>query len=101
VSSPSGIIHPLWSAHAFNALTQEVSTVSEGLIASFTNVPAQTFTLSGPGITAVRIDSNNEHIAAFTAVLIDDLTLSSGCASSTPMRTLASTPTASVTPTIP
>ncbi len=80
VAGSSGITHPLWSAHALNALGQEISTVGEGLIASFTNVPAQAFTLSGPGITAVRVDSNNEHFAAFSAVLIDDLTLSSDCA---------------------
>jgi hypothetical protein len=54
-----------------------MSTVGEGLISSFSNVPAQTFTLQGPGITSVRFDSNNFHFAAFSAVLIDDLILTS------------------------
>ena len=75
LAGPSGITHPEWSAHALDASGTELSFVGEGLIASFSNVPAQTFTLSGPGIRSVRFDSDNHHFAAFSAVQIDDLIL--------------------------
>src|SRR5205814_1572135 len=67
IAGPSGITHPEWSVHAFNSLGQEVSTntqpVGEALISSFSNVPARSFTIQGPGITSVRFDSNNHHFA--------------------------------------
>ena len=75
VAGPSGITHPQWSAHAFNSAGQEVASAGEGLIGSFSNVPANTFTLSGSGITSVRFDSNCFNFAAFSAVLLDDLVL--------------------------
>jgi len=75
LAGPSGVTHPEWSAHAFDASGTEVATVGESLIASFVNVPAQTFTLSGPGIVSVRFDSDAHQFAGFGAVLIDDLVL--------------------------
>src|SRR5207247_6436941 len=75
LTGPSGITHPLWNAYAFAGANQ-VDHVGEGLIASFSNVPAATFTLHGPGITSVRFDSNNQHFAAFSAVLLDNFVLS-------------------------
>ncbi|MFC1859014.1 carboxypeptidase regulatory-like domain-containing protein, partial [Thermodesulfobacteriota bacterium] len=74
-ATPSGIIHPEWSAHALDETGAEIDAKSESQINSFSDVPAQTFTLNGPGIKSVRFDSNNHHVAAFSAVLIDDLTL--------------------------
>ena len=75
LAGSSGITHPQWSAHALDSSGRELSTAGEGLISSFSNVPAKTFTLSGPRIAAVRFDSNNLHFAAFAAVLIDNLVL--------------------------
>lgn len=75
VAGPSGIVHPQWSAQALDAAGNVIDSVGEGQIASYSDVPAQAFTLDGPGITAVRIDSDNQHWAAFSAVLLDDLVL--------------------------
>lgn len=78
----SGITHPAWSAHALDAAGQELSSQSEELTRSFTDVPARTYTLTAPDnkvITAVRFDSdprlNGKPFAAFSAVLIEQLTM--------------------------
>jgi len=73
LTGPSGITHPQWSAHALDATGHELATVGEALISSFSDVPAQIFTLNGPGIRAIRFDSNAFNFAAFAAVLIDDV----------------------------
>ena len=73
LTGPSGITHPQWSAHALDAIGHELATVGEALISSFSDVPAQIFTLNGPGIRAIRFDSNAFNFAAFAAVLIDDV----------------------------
>ncbi len=75
LAGQSGITHPAWSAHALDANGNELGSVSEALISSGANVPAKTFTLNGPGIAAVRFDSNGYDFAAFSAVLLDDLVL--------------------------
>jgi PKD domain len=49
--------------------------VVEPLLGSFSVIEAATYTLPGPGIVAVRFASQNEHFAAFSAVLLDDFVL--------------------------
>jgi hypothetical protein len=78
----SGVTHPAWSAHAFDAAGVELSSVSEGLTRSFKDVPVQTYTLVAPGfngIKSVRFDSdprlNGVPFAAFSAVMIERLSL--------------------------
>src|SRR5206468_2269636 len=75
LTGPSGITFPQWSAHALDGAGNEIAVVGENLISSFSDVPAQTFHLAGTGIRQLRIDSNNFHFAAFSALLLDDLTL--------------------------
>jgi hypothetical protein len=41
----------------------------------FSDIPAQTFTLNGPNIESVVIASDNQHFAAFGAVILDNFTL--------------------------
>lgn len=96
LAGPSGITHPQWSAHAFDSQGKELATAGEALISSFQDVPAKTFTLNGPGIVSLRFDSNNQHFAAFSAVLIDDLTLTgtaTTCAAVDAWSTKAQIPT--------
>lgn len=81
IAGPSGIVHPGWKAVALSADGQELDSVSEALTASFSDVPAATHPLKGAGIRAVRIDSDNQHFAAFNAVLLDDLVLKPAAAS--------------------
>jgi hypothetical protein len=80
LAGPSGITHPQWSARAFNAAGQQVSAAAEGFISRFSNVPAASFTLTGPGISSVRFDSNGFNFAAFSAVLLDNLVLTGAAA---------------------
>lgn len=74
----SGITHPGWSVIALDGNGKEVDCVTEKLISSFVDVPAATFTLRGPGIAAIRVESNARDFTAFGAVLIDDLVLYGG-----------------------
>jgi hypothetical protein len=73
-AGPSGIIHPEWSLHVFNAAGQEVGSIGQGQIASFNDVPAQVFAVAAPGVVAARVRANTAN-AAFSSVLIDDLVL--------------------------
>jgi hypothetical protein len=97
-AGPAGISHPAWTALAFNAAGTEVESVSEPLIFSFTNVPARTFQLTGPGITRVVFDSDSQQTASFSAVLLDDLVLDTNTAPSALSVTLQS-PSNSTAPT--
>jgi hypothetical protein len=67
--------HPAWTATAFDGAGREVASVSEGLIASPRPVAAQQYILSGGGITSVRFDSDSQSVAAFPAILLDNLVL--------------------------
>ena len=78
----SGITHPAWSAHALDAEGHELSSQSEGLTRSFSDVPAVQYVLRSPAfdaIAALRFDSdprlNGVPFAGFSAILIERLTL--------------------------
>lgn len=78
----SGITHPAWSVHALDAEGHELSSQSEGLTRSFANVPGAVYVLRAPGfepIAGLRFDSdprlNGKPFAAFSAILIERLTL--------------------------
>jgi hypothetical protein len=87
-ATDSGITHPAWSAHALDAQGREVSSQSEGLTRSFSDVPGQRYLLRAPGfdrIAALRFDSdprlNGKPFAGFSAILIERLTLTRAPAS--------------------
>jgi hypothetical protein len=60
---------PAWWAYAFAGTTQVAYTYGWG------GPGAQTYTLTGQGITSVRFDSNNGYRAAFNAVPLDNFVL--------------------------
>jgi pimeloyl-ACP methyl ester carboxylesterase len=75
-ATSSGVTFPYWRATAFNAAgTQIGPSVGENNFGSFSNVPAATFSMTGPGIASVRFDSENRG-SGFNAVVLDDLGLS-------------------------
>jgi methionine-rich copper-binding protein CopC len=71
----TGVALPEWTATAFDASGNVLSTVGEPTRSIFVDAPAATFTLNGPHIASVRINSNNRHFAAFSAVILDNLVL--------------------------
>ena len=73
----TGNAYPEWSASAYDASGNLLRTVGENAFSIFTDLPAETFTLDGPGITSVRIASDAQEFAAFGSVLLDDFTISS------------------------
>lgn len=72
---PGGIVFPSWTATAFDAAGNVLGSVGQDVISSFAAVPAQTFTLRGPGIDSVRFDGTSGGFAAFAQVVIDDVTI--------------------------
>ena len=75
-ATKSGVTHPYWRATAFNAVGMQIGPfVGENNFGSFINVPAATFSLTGPGIASVRFDSENRG-SGFNAVVLDDFVLS-------------------------
>ena len=77
-AGPTGVTFPEWQAQALDAHGHVLDEVGEPLGAGpryYSDVPAQTFTLKGSGIKAVRFNSKNYHFAGFSAVIIDDLVL--------------------------
>ncbi len=73
----TGLALPEWHAYAYDASGNLLGTVGESAFGIYSDIPAETFTLDGPNIRSVRIDSNNGHFAAFGSVLLDDFTLTS------------------------
>jgi hypothetical protein len=72
----TGLALPEWQASAFDAGGNLLGTVGEPASSIYSDVPAEIFTLLGPGIKSVRIASDNGHFAAFGSALLDDFTLS-------------------------
>jgi hypothetical protein len=92
-ATSSGVTHPGWTAMALDARGAQLSAQSEGLIRSFSNVAAQTYTFRAPGfdrIAAVRFESdprlNGKPFAAFSTLLIERLTLVHDGSASAPRR---------------
>lgn len=78
LAGPTGITFPQWKAEALDEAGRLLSRTGEPLgsgAAYYSDVPAKTFELEGPGIRALRFSSNNMHFAAFSALAIDDLVL--------------------------
>jgi hypothetical protein len=71
---PFPTIYASWTATALSRTGAVLSSVSE-FSPGVANFPAKTFTLNGPRIAKVRFDSDGFGIAAFSAVLLDDLVL--------------------------
>lgn len=81
-ATKSGISHPAWSAPALDNEGRELSSQSEGLRRSHSNVPSRTYTLESPGfnrIAAVRFDSdprlNGKPFSAFSSIVIERLSM--------------------------
>jgi hypothetical protein len=74
VGGPFPTQYASWTATALSSSGTVLSSVSE-ISPGIENFPAKVFTLNGPGIVAVRFDSNGFGTAAFSAVLLDDLVL--------------------------
>jgi hypothetical protein len=65
-------LFPAWQAYAYDAANNLLSSASQGLSCC---QAAGTYTLAGPGIKSVVINSQNGSIAAFSALPIDNMTL--------------------------
>jgi hypothetical protein len=78
LAGPTGVTFPEWNAAALDDEGKVIDEQGEPLGSGkkyYSNVPAETFVLAGPGIAAVRFSSINYHFAGFSAVVIDDLVL--------------------------
>lgn len=75
IAGPTGITFPGWKATALDATGRALDESGESLGGYYSDAPPKTFTLKGTGIKALRFDSNNNHFAAFSAIVLDDLTL--------------------------
>jgi len=74
------VSHPAWQATAFDAAGVALTNVGEGLIGSYTNVGAQAFTLSGPGIASVQFASQGSGLTTVNAMVADDFVLTTNAA---------------------
>jgi hypothetical protein len=79
--SVSGVTHPMWSAHAFDAAGGEIAAVGEPFLAEHCDIPARTFVLESANARIVSVRFNGDLRrsvgggAAFHNVLIDELIL--------------------------
>jgi len=71
-STNSGILYPQWSLTAFSGAT-DLGSVGENLQGTFTDVPAQTFSLNYTGITSLTFEGNAEGEAGLGSPLLDNL----------------------------
>jgi hypothetical protein len=75
IAGPTGITFPGWRASALDTQGRVLDEAGERGGGYYSDTPAKVFMLKGPGIQALRFDSNNGHFAAFSSAIIDDLTL--------------------------
>jgi hypothetical protein len=73
--SPSGTTGPAWTADAYDANGMLLSSVGEGILASYGVAPPATYTLAGPGIRDVVFDSNNYYFAGHSGPWLDEFVL--------------------------
>ena len=73
---PNPTQYASWTGTALDGSGNAISSVSEDSPGT-SDFPAKTFTLYGSNIAAVRWDSDGHGTAAFAAVLLDDLVLTS------------------------
>ena len=71
VAGPSGVTHPVWTATAMDGDGHALSSVREDEIRSYTDVPAQRFTLTGPGITRIVFWGDDKGFDGFCNVVVD------------------------------
>ncbi|HEY3888059.1 MAG TPA: hypothetical protein VGL73_05750 [Caulobacteraceae bacterium] len=71
VAGPSGVTHPVWTATAMDAEGRALGSVGEAEIRSYSDVPAQRFTLTGPGITRIVFWGDDKGIDGFCNVVTD------------------------------
>lgn len=76
MAGPTGITYPEWKATALDSNGRQIGEpAGESVAGYYSDNPARPFILKGPGIKAIRFDSDNHQFAAFNAAIIDDLTL--------------------------
>ncbi len=87
IAGETGVTFPAWQAVALDSNGTVLGKVGEPLGSGeeyYSDVPAKTFTLTGPGIKAVRFNSQNgfydsgghyRYFAGFSAIVLDDLIL--------------------------
>jgi tetratricopeptide (TPR) repeat protein len=73
IAGPSGVTHPIWSATAEDASGKVLSSVGEARIASYADVPASRFTLTGSSIDHVVFRGDDHGVDGFCNVVIADL----------------------------
>jgi hypothetical protein len=75
LTGPSGVTHPAWTVEAFNSSDISLGSVGEGLIASYSDVPAVSFLLNGPSISYVRFSADNYYFAGFSNAVLDNFVI--------------------------
>jgi hypothetical protein len=75
LAGTAGVISPEWRAFAYNSNGLSVGSVGEKQKASYTNIPAASFTLAGSNIMSVTFFANNS-VGSFNTLPLDDLLLS-------------------------
>ena len=87
------VTHPAWQAQAFDSLGILLDSTNAPQISSFTNVPAQTYTLSGAGISSVEFSSEGTGLNTFNAMLLDNFVLTDGTSANLPPSVMITNPT--------
>ncbi len=71
--SPSGILYPQWSVTAYDNVTM-LGSVGENIAGTYSNLPAQTFSLNYSNITSITIEGNAEGAAGISSAELDTFT---------------------------
>lgn len=72
--SPSGNVLGDWTATAYNASNGVLGSIGEGMIASYSDIPMQTFTLGYQGISSITFSANAHGWAGVQMPMMDNLT---------------------------
>ena len=93
LANNSFVTHPAWQARAFDSVGVLLASTNAAQISSSSNVPAQTYTLTGAGIASIEFDSQGSGLNTFNAMLLDDFLLTPGLAGNVPPSVVITSPT--------
>jgi hypothetical protein len=93
------VSEPAWEGRAYDPLGVLVAQTSEGLVSSYSNVPAQPFALRGASIATVEFISHGSGLTTFDSLVMDDFILTTS--SNLPPSVLLTNPLPSQTFTAP
>lgn len=74
IAGGSGVVHPAWNVSAYTSANQLLGSASDSLQGYFSNQPAVQYALAYENIAYLVVSGDAQSFAAFTNIVMDNLT---------------------------